>query len=70
MAKSNLMSLISSGGYNIHRHFQDNSWTEGDAYYVEVSSRYDNNTNTVKCFHFNRQSLYDIGRQTTRWITW
>ncbi|KAH9639289.1 hypothetical protein HF086_014153 [Spodoptera exigua] len=36
VSKSKLLSLIASGGYNIHRHFQDNSWTNGTEYFVEM----------------------------------
>ncbi|KAJ8714082.1 hypothetical protein PYW08_007702 [Mythimna loreyi] len=35
-SKSVLMSLIAAGGYNIHRHFQDNTWTDGADYFVEM----------------------------------
>lgn len=36
ISKANFMTLISKGSYNIHRHFQDNSWTDGEDYFVEV----------------------------------
>ncbi|KAJ8723862.1 hypothetical protein PYW07_007842 [Mythimna separata] len=36
-SKAVFTSLIAAGGYNIHRHFQDQSWTDGSDYYVEFS---------------------------------
>ncbi|XP_026742976.1 uncharacterized protein LOC113504747 [Trichoplusia ni] len=36
ISKATLMKLLANGGYNMHRHYQDNSWTQDEDYFVEM----------------------------------
>lgn len=35
-ANTQLLKLLSNGGYNVVRQFRDNWWTEDETYHVEV----------------------------------